>query len=54
MKLDYKIIWVEDKIDTKPFLALKESVKKHLEDEFFNVTIETAEDFDEFKKKIRK
>ncbi|MCR1024872.1 hypothetical protein NQT66_08625 [Cellulophaga baltica] len=51
MKLDYKIIWVEDKIDTKPFLALKESVKKHLEDEFFNVSIETAEDFDEFKKK---
>ncbi|WKX75543.1 hypothetical protein [Zobellia laminariae] len=51
MKLDYKIIWVEDKIDTKPFLSLKESVNKHLEDEFFNVSIETAEDFDEFKKK---
>jgi len=51
MKLDYKIIWVEDKIYTKPFLALKESVKKHLEDEFFNVSIETVEDFDEFKQK---
>lgn len=51
MKLDYKIIWVEDKIDTKPFLSLKESVKKHLENEFFNVSIETAEDFNEFKKK---
>ena len=51
MKLDYKIIWVEDKIDTKPFLSLKKSVKKHLEDEFFNVSIETAEDFDEFKQK---
>lgn len=51
MKLDYKIIWVEDKIDTKPFLALKKSVKKYLEDEFFNVSIETAEDFDEFKQK---
>lgn len=51
MKLDYKIIWVEDKIDTKPFLSLKESVKKHLEDEFFNVSIETAEDYEEFKKK---
>lgn len=51
MKLDYKIIWVEDKIDTKPFLALKKSVKKYLEDEFFNVSIETAEDFDEFKEK---
>jgi CheY-like chemotaxis protein len=51
MKLDYKIIWVEDKIDTKPFLSLKESIKKHLEDEFFNVFIETAEDYEEFKKK---
>lgn len=51
MKLDYKIIWVEDKIDTKPFLSLKKNVKKHLEDEFFNVFIETAEDFDEFKQK---
>lgn len=51
MKLDYKIIWVEDKIDTKPFLSLKESINKHLEDEFFNVSIETAEDFEEFKKK---
>lgn len=51
MKLDYKIIWVEDKIDTKPFRSLQENVKKHLEDEFFNVSIETAEDFDEFKKK---
>lgn len=51
MKLDYKIIWVEDKIDTKPFISLKKSVKKHLEDEFFNVSIETAEDFNEFKQK---
>tara|TARA_R110002126_G_scaffold124451_3_gene266485 strand:+ start:62326 stop:63237 length:912 start_codon:yes stop_codon:yes gene_type:complete len=52
MKLDYNIIWVEDKIDTKPFLSLKKKVKKYLEDEFFNVIIETAEDFDEFKHKF--
>jgi len=51
MKLDYNIIWVEDKIDTKPFKALRENVKKHLEGEFFNVKIETAEDFEEFKTK---
>jgi CheY-like chemotaxis protein len=51
MKLDYKIIWVEDKIDTKPFISLKKNVQEHLENEFFNVSIETAEDFDEFKKK---
>lgn len=51
MKLDYKIIWVEDKIDTKPFLALREIINEHLVNEFFNVQIETSEDFDEFKEK---
>ncbi|WP_306350631.1 hypothetical protein [Flavobacterium sp. '19STA2R22 D10 B1'] len=51
MKLNYKIIWVEDKIDTRPFLSLIENVKSHLENEFFNVHIYTAEDFDEFKEK---
>lgn len=51
MKLDYKIIWVEDKIDTKPFLALRQNINEHLVNEFFNVQIETAEDFDEFKEK---
>lgn len=51
MKLNYKIIWVEDKIDTRPFLSLIESVKIYLENEFFNVSIDTAEDFDEFKAK---
>ncbi len=52
MNLNYKIIWVEDKIDTLPFLSLIESVKTHLENEFFNVFVDTAEDFDEFKKKF--
>lgn len=51
MKLNYKIIWVEDKIDTRPFLSLIDNVKSHLENEFFNVHIDTAEDFDEFKGK---
>lgn len=52
MKLDYRIIWVEDKIETRPFEALVQKVKDHLENEFFNVVIETAEDFDEFKAKF--
>lgn len=51
MKLNYKIIWVEDKIDTRPFLSLIDNVKNHLKNEFFNVHIDTAEDFDEFKEK---
>lgn len=51
MKLNYKIIWVEDKISTKPFIALRRNINEHLINEFFNVQIETAEDFDEFKEK---
>ena len=49
MKLDYKIIWVEDKIDNPPFKSLIREVETHLSAEFFNVIIHTAEDFDEFK-----
>lgn len=52
MKLDYNIIWVEDKIETRPFKALVQNIQSHLENEFFNVVIETAEDFDEFKAKF--
>jgi len=51
MKLKYKIIWVEDKIDTRPFKSLIENVKTHLENEFFNVSMDIAEDFEEFKEK---
>lgn len=51
MKLDYKIIWVEDKIEDKPFIGLRKQIKEHLENEFFEVSIEVAEDFDEFKQK---
>jgi CheY-like chemotaxis protein len=48
MKLDYKIIWVEDKIESKPFQALIQNVTKFLEEQFFKVTIETAEDLGDF------
>ena len=51
MKLDYKIIWVEDRIDTPPFKSLIGEVQTHLKAEFFNVILHTAEDFDEFKHK---
>lgn len=51
MKLDYKIMWVEDKIDTRPFERIRRGIEQHLENEFFNVEIETAEDFNEFKEK---
>ncbi|MGG5509421.1 hypothetical protein ACPDHN_05665 [Myroides odoratimimus] len=51
MKLDYRIIWVEDKIDTRPFEALVKSISQYLQNEFFNVHIDTAEDFEDFKNK---
>lgn len=54
MKLNYKIIWVEDKIEDKPFLKLIENIQRFLIDRFFDVEIYTAEDFDEFKEKFDK
>lgn len=52
MKLNYKIIWVEDKIETKPFESLIRNIKQFLSDRFFDVEIHTAEDFEEFKVKF--
>lgn len=49
MKIDYNICWVEDKIDSKPFISLTQSIRNHLENEFFNVNIKTAEDFEDFR-----
>lgn len=49
MKIDYNIIWVEDKIDSKAFKRLIKRIKTFLTQQFFNVNIVTAEDFDEFK-----
>lgn len=52
MKLNYKIIWVEDKIETRPFESLKKNIETFLQEKFFNVEIHTAEDFEEFKEKF--
>jgi len=52
MKLNYKIIWVEDKINERPFQRLISEIKAFLTDKFFDVIVETAEDFDEFRNKF--
>lgn len=52
MKLNYKIIWVEDKIEDRPFQSLIVNIKKFVTDRFFNIEIQTAEDFEEFKNKF--
>jgi len=51
MKIDYNIIWVDDKIDTKPFQGVVKKITSFLSDQFFNVTILEAEDLEEFKEK---
>jgi len=51
MKIDYNIIWVDDKIDTRPFKGVIKKIDEFLSEQFFNVTIVTAEDFEEFKEK---
>jgi CheY-like chemotaxis protein len=48
MKLNYNIIWVDDKIDTRPYISMKKEVFDFITNEFFNCTIEEAEDFNEF------
>jgi CheY-like chemotaxis protein len=52
MKIDYKIIWVEDKIDSRSFVRLVNKIKGFLTEQFFNVQIDVAEDFNEFKEKF--
>lgn len=53
MKLDYKIIWVDDKIDNAPYKTLIKNIQGHVNEQFFNCPIiEIAEDFEEFKAKF--
>lgn len=51
MKIDYNIIWVDDKIDTRPFKGVIKKIEGFLSEQFFNVTIVIAEDFDGFKER---
>lgn len=48
MKLNYNIIWVDDKIDTRPYLSIKQNLFDFVNNEFFNCEIQEAEDFNEF------
>jgi len=52
MKLNYKIIWVEDKIETKPFETIKKNITTFLKDKFFIAEIHAAEDFERFKEEF--
>lgn len=49
MKLDYNIIWVDDRIESAPYKGMKRDILEFLKNEFFNCQIQEAEDFDGFK-----
>jgi CheY-like chemotaxis protein len=50
MKLNYNIIWVEDKLDTRPYQAIKKEIQQFILNEFFNCDLQEADSFDDFKK----
>lgn len=48
MKLDYKILWVDDRIESRPFQRILDSTKKHLVTQNFECEIVSAKDYNEF------
>ncbi|WP_291284868.1 hypothetical protein [Flavobacterium sp.] len=49
MKLDYNILWVDDRIKERPFQKIIEQTKSFLLDQYFKCNINEAEDFNQFK-----
>ncbi|MEY2792437.1 MAG: hypothetical protein RJA76_429 [Bacteroidota bacterium] len=48
MKLDYNILWVDDRIEERPFQRILESTKEYLINENFNCQIISAKEYNEF------
>lgn len=48
MKLDYNILWVDDRIKDRPFQKILGETKEFLLEQYFNCNIIEAEDFNEF------
>lgn len=49
MKLDYNILWVDDRIKERPFQKIIDQTKIFLSDQYFKCNIIEAEDFNQFK-----
>lgn len=49
MKLDYNILWVDDRIMERPFQKILGETKQFLSNQYFNCKVIEAEDFNEFK-----
>ncbi len=52
MKLDYNILWVDDRIKERPFQRILEQTKVFLLDQYFKCNIIEAEDYNQFKEKF--
>lgn len=50
MKLDYNILWVDDRIKERPFQKILAETKEFLLEQYFNCNIIEAEDYNEFVK----
>lgn len=49
MKLDYNILWVDDRIKERPFQKILHETKDFLDKQYFNCNIIETEDFNEFR-----
>jgi CheY-like chemotaxis protein len=49
MKLNYDILWVDDRIKERPFQKILNETKEFLLNQYFNCKIIEAEDFNEFR-----
>lgn len=49
MKLSYKILWIDDRVNEASFMEMRKNLSEYLSDEeFFNVSIDCIEDIDDF------
>lgn len=48
MKLDYKMLWVDDRIDERPFQRILKSTQQYLVSQNFECEIVSAKDYSEF------
>jgi hypothetical protein len=57
MKIDYKVIWIDDKFenDESPFTDIRDSLVEYFQNEhYFNIEINTYENVEHFKKDVVK
>lgn len=49
MKLNYRILWIDDRVNESPFVRMREQLREYLSnEEFFDVFIDCVEDIEDF------